>query len=159
MVSGAVMDDLVIDPRERVNELQRVMSAMPQAEGLITTHHFVPGQYLRKLWRPAGTVIVGKVHKAPHFFLCAMGEIAVSSGDGNWKTLTAGDIIESAPGTKRITVALTDAIGITVHKTNLTDLDEIEAELIEPDELALFDARNELRNLEIGDTMGKLTSG
>jgi len=153
------MDDLVTDPRERLNELQRVMSTMPQAEGLVTTHHFVPGQYLRKLWRPEGTVIIGKVHKAPHFFLCAMGEIAVSSGDGNWKTLKAGDVIESQPGTKRITVALTDAIGITVHQTSLTDLDEIEAALIEPDELALFDARNELRNLEIGDTMNKLTSG
>ena len=153
------MNDLAIDSRARVEELQAVMSKMEQATGLITTHHFVPGQYLRKLWRPAGTVIVGKVHKCAHFFLCAMGEIAVSSGDGNWKTLKAGDVIESQPGTKRITVALTDAIGITVHKTDLTDLDEIEAELIEPDELALFDAQNELRNLEIGDTMNKLTSG
>ena len=159
MVSGVVMEALAIDPRERLNELQRVMSAMPQAEGLVTTHHFVPGQYLRKLWRPAGTVIVGKVHKAQHFFLCAMGEIAVSSGDGNWKTLKAGDVIESQPGTKRITVALTDAIGITIHKTDLTDLDEIEAELIEPDELALFDANNALKLPQIGDTMNKLTSG
>lgn len=156
MVSGAVMDGLAIDPRERLNELQRVMSTMPQAEGLITTHHFVPGQYLRKLWRPAGTVIVGKVHRAPHFFLCAMGEIAVSSGDGNWKTLNAGDVIESVPGTKRITVALTDAIGITVHKTDLTDLDEIEAELIEPDELALFDSKNELKIPAIENTIPPL---
>jgi hypothetical protein len=151
-------DDLVIDPRARVEELQAAMSAMPQAEGLITTHHFVPGQYLRKLWRPAGTVIVGKVHRAPHFFLCALGEIAVSSGDGNWKTLHAGDVIESQPGTKRITYALTDAIGITVHKTDHVDLDLIEAELIEPDELSLFDANNALKIPKIGDTIDTLPS-
>jgi hypothetical protein len=153
------MGELIVDLRARVEELQAVMSAMPQADGLITTHHFVPGQYLRKLWRPAGVVIVGKVHKAPHFFLCALGEIAVSSGDGNWKTLRAGDVIESQPGTKRITVALTDAIGITVHKTELTDLDEIERELIEPDDLALFDSSNNLKNAVIESNMAELSSG
>jgi hypothetical protein len=153
------MGELIVDSRVRVEELQAAMSAMPQAEGLVTTHHFVPGQYLRKLWRPAGTVIVGKVHKAPHFFLCALGEIAVSSGDGNWKTLRAGDVLESMPGTKRITVALTDAIGITVHKTELTDLDEIERELIEPDDLALFDSSNNLKNAVIESNMAELSSG
>ena len=39
---------------------------------------------------------------------------------------------------------------MTVHKTDKTDLDEIEAELIEPDEIALFDATNKLsKNLHI----------
>ena len=153
------MNELAIDSRARVEELQAVMSAMPQADGLITTHHFSPGMYLRKLWRPAGTVIVGKVHKAPHFFMCMLGEIAVSSGDGNWKTLKAGDVIESQPGTKRMTVALTDAIGATVHQTSLTDLDEIEAALIEPDELALYDARNELKVPSIQSNVAELPSG
>lgn len=55
-----------------------------------------------------------------------------------------GDVIESKPGTKRVTLALTDAIGITIHKTDKTDVHEIEAELIEPDFAALFDANNEL---------------
>lgn len=56
-----------------------------------------------------------------------------------------GDVIESQPGTKRVTLALTDAIGITIHKTDKTDLDEIEADLIEPEPAALFDSRNNLK--------------
>jgi hypothetical protein len=36
-------------------------------------------------------------------------------------------------GTKRVTLAVTDAVGITVHQTEKTDLDDIESELIEPD--------------------------
>ena len=95
---------------------------------------------------PAGTLIVGKVHKQPHFFLCAKGEIIAWSENGMRK-LQAGDVIESKPGTKRVTLAVTDAIGITIHRTDKTDLDEIETELIEPDETALFDSGNKLRQI------------
>jgi quercetin dioxygenase-like cupin family protein len=119
------------------------MVTMPQAE-LVTEHQFSPGMYMRKLFRPAGTLIVGKVHKQPHFFLCAKGEIIAWTESG-MKRLQAGDVIESKPGTKRVTLAVTDAIGITIHRTDKTDLDEIEAELIEPDPSALFDARNKLK--------------
>jgi len=63
------------------------------------------------------------------------------------KTLKAGDIIASKSGTKRVTLAVKDSIGVTVHATEKTDLDEIEAELIEPDELALFDSSNNLKQL------------
>jgi quercetin dioxygenase-like cupin family protein len=119
------------------------MVTMPQAE-LVTEHQFSPGMYMRRLFRPAGTLIVGKVHKEPHFFLCAKGEIIAWTESG-MKRLQAGDVIESKPGTKRVTLAVTDAIGITIHRTDKTDLDEIEAELIEPDPSALFDARNKLK--------------
>jgi hypothetical protein len=60
-----------------------------------------------------------------------------------------GDVIESQPGTKRIILALTDAIAINVHKTDKTDLDEIEAELLEPEPAALFDASNNLKFPEL----------
>ena len=129
--------------REQVERLQAEMVTMPQAE-LVTEHQFSPGMYMRKLYRPAGTLIVGKVHKEPHFFLCAKGEIIAWTESG-MKRLQAGDVIESKPGTKRVTLAVTDAIGITIHRTDKTDLDEIEAELIEPDTTALFDARNKLK--------------
>lgn len=131
--------------REQIDRLQTEMAKMPQAE-LVTEHYFRPGMYCRKLIRPAGTLIVGKVHKEPHFFLCAKGEIIAWTENG-MKKLQAGDIIESEPGTKRVTLATMDSIGITVHKTDKTDLDEIEAELIEPDDLALFDSSNKLKEI------------
>jgi len=133
--------------REQVDRLQAEMVKMPQAE-LVTEHHFSPGMYMRKVFRPAGTLIVGKVHKESHFFLCAKGEIIAWTENG-MKRLQAGDVVESKPGTKRVTLAVTDAIGVTIHRTDKTDLDEIEAELIEPDTTALFDARNDLKKFEI----------
>jgi quercetin dioxygenase-like cupin family protein len=133
--------------REQVERLQAEMASMPQAE-LTTEHQFSSGMYLRKVFRPAGTLIVGKVHKEPHFFLCAKGEIIAWTESG-MKRLQAGDVVESKPGTKRVTLAVTDAIGITIHRTDKTDLDEIEAELIEPDTTALFDANNDIKKLRI----------
>jgi hypothetical protein len=131
---------------EQIEKLQSEMVKMPQTE-LETEHYFSDGMYCRKVFRSAGTLIVGKVHKKAHFFMCAKGEIIAWSENG-MKKLCAGDIIESKPGTKRVTLALSDAIGITFHKTDKTDLDEIEAELIEPEEAALFDSSNKLKKIE-----------
>ena len=128
---------------EQIERLQGEMMQMPQAE-LQTEHYFSGGMYCRKLIRSAGTLIVGKVHKKDHFFLCAKGEI-IAWSEGGMRHLYAGDVICSKPGTKRVTLAVTDAIGITFHKTNKTNLDKIEKELIEPDELALFDSSNNLK--------------
>ena len=140
------MNDLanVAPSREQIDRLQAEMVKMPQAD-LQTEHYFSEsGMYCRKVFRPAGTLIVGKVHKHHHLFLCAMGEIIAWTETG-MKRLQAGDVVESKPGTKRVTLAVTDAIGVTVHRTDKTDLDEIEAELVEPDNTALFDSSNLLK--------------
>jgi hypothetical protein len=134
-----------VPTREQIDKLQAEMVKMPQAE-LQTEHFFSPGMYCRRVYRSAGTLIVGKVHKEPHFFMCAKGEIIAWTEVGMRK-LQAGDVVESKPGTKRVTLAVTDAIGITIHRTDKTDLDEIEAELIEPDDAALFDSSNKLKQI------------
>ena len=56
-----------VPTRDQIERLQVEMVKMPQAE-LKTDHFFSPGMYCRRVFRPAGTLIVGKVHKAPHFF-------------------------------------------------------------------------------------------
>ena len=132
-----------VPTREEIERLQAEMVQMPQAE-FETEHYFAGGMYCRKVARTAGTLIVGKIHKKEHFFLCAKGEI-IAWNEGGMRHLYAGDVICSKPGTKRVTLAVTDAIGITFHKTNKTNLDKIEKELIEPDELALFDSSNKLK--------------
>jgi len=128
---------------QEIERLQHEMTKMPQAE-LETEHYFSGGMYCRKLTRPAGTLIVGKVHKKDHFFMCAKGQIIAWSEKG-MVTLNAGDVLCSKAGTKRVTLSVTDAIGITFHKTSKINLDKIEKELIEPDELALFDSSNKLK--------------
>lgn len=134
-----------VPSRDQIDRLQAEMVKMPQLE-LQTEHFFVPGMYCRRVYRPAGTLIVGKVHKHPHFFLCAKGEIIAWTESGMRK-LQAGDVVECQPGTKRVTLATQDSIGVTIHKTEKTDLDDIETELVEPDDTALFDSGNKLKSI------------
>jgi mannose-6-phosphate isomerase-like protein (cupin superfamily) len=140
------LNEVISSPtRDQIDRLQAEMVKMPQVE-LQTEHYFVPGMYCRRVFRPAGTLIVGKVHKHPHFFLCVKGEIIAWTESG-MKKLQAGDVVECKPGTKRVTLATQDSIGVTIHKTDKTDLDEIEQELVEPDNTALFDSGNNLKQI------------
>lgn len=125
-----------------VVRLQEVMRELPQAQ-LQTDHYFADGMYCRTLFRAAGTLIVGKVHKREHFYIVAKGKVQVVT-DGEPITYEAGTVLVSQPGTKRAVLALEDSVCLTVHRTKKRNLDKIERELVEPDSRALFDARNNL---------------
>jgi quercetin dioxygenase-like cupin family protein len=130
--------------REAIQRLQNEMVKLPQVEGMITDHYFNGGMYCRKLTRKAGTLIVGRTYKTDHFYICVSGEIIAWSEKGMVR-LQAGDIIESKAGTKRVTLAVKDSIGITLHKTDKTDFDELEAELMEPEEGSMYNFDNSLK--------------
>jgi len=129
--------------RNSILELENIMRTMPQVE-LRTDHYFADGMYARVLSRPAGTLIVGKVHKREHFYIIAKGKVMVGK-----EVYEAGTVIVSKPGTKRAVLALEDSVCLTVHRTKKRNLDKIEKQLIEPDSTALFDARNKLKAKEL----------
>lgn len=128
---------------EQMLALQEVMLDMPQAPGMDTTHHFSGGMYCRKIVIPKDTVVVSKVHKTEHLFIGCVGELQVA-GQGETYIIRPGDIVPSPVGTKRVVHALTDVVVLTVHRTDkLVADDELEAELIELDDLAKYDVNNQ----------------
>jgi hypothetical protein len=131
--------------RKSIEDLQVAAAKLPQCE-LHTEHYFADGMYCRSLFRAADTLIVGKVHKREHFYIIASGTVVIA-GDGYRETVTGPKVMVSKPGTKRAVYAVTDATTMTVHRTDTdeTDLDRIEAELIEEDETAMFDSQNMLK--------------
>lgn len=130
-----------------IERLQKAVGQFPQIQ-LETLHHFADGMYCRELFRPAGTAIVGKVHKREHFYIVLSGEVTVV-GDGFRERITAPRILISKPGTKRAVYAHVDSICITIHRTDLHDIEEIERELVEPDETSLFGPGNILKTPKI----------
>lgn len=100
--------------------------------------------YCRELFRPADTLIVGKCHRREHLYVVLSGTVTIA-GEGYKETVTGPKVFVSKPGTKRAVYAHTDATTMTVHRTAETDLDKIEAELIEEDSTAMYDSFNQIK--------------
>lgn len=125
--------------RERIFQLEILLRENIKEGALVENthdmplvHHFIPGAYGRELHIPAGTILVGKIHRAPCFNFVNAGTITVLTEDGI-KTITAPAFFRSDAGVKRVGVAHTDTVWITMHPTNETDLERLEAEITAPD--------------------------
>ena len=128
---------------DKIRQAEAMMREMPQVE-LTTNHYFADGMYAREVFRPAGTLIIGKVHKREHFYIVTRGAVQVVM-EGEPRVIRAPAVIVSKPGTKRAVLALEDSVCMTVHRTKHRDLDKIERQLIKKDPLALFDSSNQLK--------------
>lgn len=110
--------------------LRTVQVPMPEA-----VHHFAQGMYGRELTIPAGHYITGKTHRKEHIFIVLTGDLTVWTERGMVRA-GAGAMVIGKPGTKRIAYAheTTRCIAISENPTNTTDLAQLEAEIIQPDE-------------------------
>jgi len=131
--------------QEKVKALQNELSKLPQYEPL-TKHTFHGGMYCREVWRPAGVLIVGKVHKKEHFYMVVYGTVAITTDDGV-KSITGPCLLISMPGTKRAVYAETDALCMTFHRTDSATVEEAEAELVEEDLTAMFSIGNKVKGV------------
>lgn len=117
--------------RRSVMEVQREMAQLPQVETPIR-HYFADGLYAREMTIPAGTAVIGKIHRFEHISVVSKGEIIVFTERG-MKRVSAPCTMVSPPGTKRAVIALTETVWTTFHPTESRDLVEIEARVIIPD--------------------------
>lgn len=127
--------------KDKIIKLQNEMMKMDQTlDQFPLTHHFAPGVYAREMFLPAGHTIVGKIHKHAHLNIVSKGSVILSTEEGS-KELKAPCVFTSYAGTKRAVYIKEDAIWITIHVTDKTDLKEIEAELIAASFDDLFDKK------------------
>jgi hypothetical protein len=73
-------------------------------------------------------ILTGRIHNKASIAILAQGSMKVCNGMET-KTLTAPHIMIDQPGVKRIGYALEDCTFITVHRTDETELSQIENEL------------------------------
>lgn len=120
--------------RSLIMRLQDVLLQTPEEEQLElpVKHHFAKDTYGRELFLPAGSLIVGKIHKHSSLNILAQGSIILVTEDGR-QDLTAPYTIASKPGIKRVIYALEDTTWVTVHGTDETDVEKIEEEFIAKD--------------------------
>jgi len=128
--------------REKVCELQKELSKLPQYEPA-TRHTFHAGMYCREVWRAAGVLVVGKVHKYEHFYLILSGSVIITTDDGV-QAITGPHLLCSKPGTKRAVYSETDALCMTFHRTTATTVEKAEEELVEPEDNPMFGIGNQV---------------
>ena len=136
------MTDLTTTNRAKVEALQAALLHLPQYQPK-TNHYFASGMYLRTVWSPAGTVIVGKTHKTEHFYAVLSGVVRVTTGEDVVELNANRDgpqILTCPVGTKRAVYVVEDAWRMNVHLNvgNIQDIETLEAELVKDDPASPF---------------------
>jgi hypothetical protein len=134
--------------RQKVETLQQELSKLPQYQPE-TKHYFHGGMYCREVFRHAGVLVVGAVHKKEHFYLIVSGTVQITDGEGNAQEVTGPHLFQSKPGTKRAVYAVTDTLCMTFHATESKTVEEAEAELVEVEPDSMYSLGNQVKHKEI----------
>ena len=133
--------------RDKVQALQDALMSFEPYEPE-TEHVFHAGMYCRKVFRHAGVLVVGKVHKKEHFYLIVSGTVAITTDDGV-QVVTGPHLLCSKPGTKRAVYAETDALCMTFHRTDSMTVEDAEVELVEEEPNSMYSLGNQLKVKEL----------
>lgn len=87
------------------------------------------GVYCREMTMKRGMIGIGAIHKKKHVCIISKGFVSVFDETGRTDIHAPYSFI-SLPGTKRVLVAHEDTVWTTVHETELTDIAELERELV-----------------------------
>lgn len=118
--------------RNKIMAIQQACQGMPDEvrmdESPPLKHWLAPGIYAREIHLPAGTVVVGKIHRHRHFNIISKGKITCYTEFG-LETHEAPASFISEPGTKRVVYTQEDAIWTTIHpntddETDIPTLEE-----------------------------------
>lgn len=125
----------VIKARNAITEIEKVVRTIPGAtvgdsDLCPLRHSFAEGMYMREIFIPKGTIVVGKIHKHSHPNFLMVGDVSVFTDEEGPMRIKAPYAMISPAGIKRVVYANEDSIWVTVHATNETDLEKIEAEVI-----------------------------
>jgi hypothetical protein len=159
VVAKPVLTNQDIEEVERLF-LQQVpkMDEAPLAEGEVgvrliecpVTHRFEPGVYIREIFMPAGSFVIGHEHLTKHQNVILCGRAEVTAG-GPKQTIVGPCVFESAAGVRKTLLVLEDMRWMTLHPnpTNERDIERLE------DSLRV--KSDSFQNYELSRTMNTLT--
>lgn len=129
--SGALVESTELTHAQQITYLVNEMAKMPQVPCPLK-HHFAPGLYLREISMPADTVVIGRIHKTSHFNILVKGACFIVHDDGSREELRAPMIFVSQAGVQKVLYIIEDMIWMTTHPSDETDIEKLDAMLVEP---------------------------
>ncbi len=108
---------------EQMPQVLDELTNLPQVE-MPLTHHFADGQYVRELFMPEGTFIIGHRHRFSTVNFLLKGRMSVYQGeDEEILHLEAPTIWTSQAGVRKILYIHEDCVGANAHPSSETDLE------------------------------------
>jgi quercetin dioxygenase-like cupin family protein len=111
-----------------IPKLENSMLSMEQVDCSLV-HRFAPGVYLREIFMPAGSFVLGHEHNTEHLNIVIRGRARVLI-DGVIQEIVAGDTFVSGAGVRKTLYILEDTVWQTVHPTDETNVEKLETLLI-----------------------------
>lgn len=108
---------------------KRVLQAGPSAECPVVGR-FTKGLYTRQVLMRAGTAIRSKIHNTEHQYIVSQGAALVSENGNPQVMLVAPYHGITKPGTWRTLFIIMDCVWTTMHPTEKTTVEEVEADII-----------------------------
>lgn len=144
---GEVIELPAVPSRSQILRLENEMRRHAQVE-IRPVHYFAEGLYAREITIPAGTLLTGLIHKKEHLNIISKGDITVWTEHG-MKRVRAPFTMVSPPGTKRVGYAHEDTVWTTIHACTLSDLAEIETELVIPLDEQIVLEGDDVKHIEV----------
>lgn len=97
-------------------------------------HKFHDGVYIRQIFMPKGSFVIGRIHKKSHHNIISSGRALVRTECGGTQIYDATEhplTFQSERGTKRVLWIEEDMYWTTIHRTDATTVEEVEAEIFE----------------------------
>lgn len=134
-------------------ECMKATPSIPKNPEEVCPHkdYFSQGVYAREMFIPKGTVIIGKLHKHQQLNVLLSGDLSVVTESGVQR-IRPPFVVVSPPGTKRMAYAHEDSVWLTVHGTELTDVDEIERTFVAQTEEEYLAFEQALRQQQLEKT-------
>lgn len=105
--------------------LKAVASGEYEAIDFPLRHQFAPGVYIRSIFLPAKTLVIGAIHRHSHWQSISEGKVTVLTEQNGCETLEAPYESVAAVGVKRAIYVHSDTVWTTVHPTTETNPDVI----------------------------------
>lgn len=117
-------------PRNDVAELVDRLKDEEQVE-MPLIHRFSPGIYMREIFMPAGTFVIGHIHKTRHYNIVLSGRARVMI-EGEIRDIVAPCAFESGAGVQKVLYIVESMRWLTVHAnpTDETDVVKLEESLV-----------------------------
>lgn len=124
---------------EGVDVVERLLIRFDQNESGVI-HRFGPGQYIRELNMPAGTVALGHSQRHEHMNVMLSGRATMINDDGSTFDIVAPMMFVGNPG-RKAGVIWEDMVWLNIYPTEETDVETLEGLFIHKTQESIDDIR------------------